>query len=122
VTGLATETLLLAPLALAWLVWVQLHGDGAFGERLTIDVLLVASGLVTAVPLALFAFGARRIRLSTVGLVQYIGPTLQFLLGVFVFGESFTMERGVGFALIWTALAVYAGDSLWRNRKARALG
>lgn len=121
VTGLATETLVLAPFAFAWLVWAQLHGGGAFGDSLPIDALLVGSGLVTALPLALFAFGARRIRLSTVGLVQYIGPTLQFLLGVFLFNEAFTQQRGIGFALIWTALAIYAGDSLWRNRKARAL-
>jgi chloramphenicol-sensitive protein RarD len=120
VTGLATETLLLAPFALAWLAWVHASGGGTFGARPAVDLLLVASGLVTAVPLALFAYGARRIRLSTVGLVQYIGPTLQFLLGVFLFNEAFTRERGIGFALIWTALAIYAADSLWRNRRAQA--
>ena len=68
-------------------------------------------------PLASFAYGARLIPLSTVGLVQYIGPSLQFLLGVVVFKEAFTVERGIGFAFIWTALAVYAADGLWRNRR-----
>jgi chloramphenicol-sensitive protein RarD len=66
----------------------------------------------------LFAYGARRIPLSTVGLVQYVGPTLQFLIGVFVFGEAFTRTRALGFVMIWTALAIYAGDTLWRNRRA----
>jgi chloramphenicol-sensitive protein RarD len=68
-------------------------------------------------PLALFAYGARQIPLSTVGLVQYIGPTLQFLLGVLVFKEAFSVQRGVGFLFIWSALAIYAGDGLWRSRR-----
>jgi chloramphenicol-sensitive protein RarD len=118
VPGLATETLLLAPFAMAFLLWLQMQGTGAFGHAAPhINALLLGSGLVTALPLALFAYGARLIPLSTVGLVQYIGPTLQFLLGVWVFQEAFTLQRGVGFLFIWTALAVYAGDGLWRSRK-----
>jgi chloramphenicol-sensitive protein RarD len=118
VPGLATETLLLAPLALAFLAWMHVQGTAAFGQSPPhINALLLGSGLVTALPLALFAYGARLIPLSTVGLVQYIGPSLQFLLGVTVFKEAFNMERGIGFAFIWTALAVYAADGLWRNRR-----
>ena len=118
VPGLATETLLLMPFACGFLVWLQLQGTGAFGHAAPhVNVLLLGSGLVTALPLALFAYGARLIPLSTVGLVQYIGPTLQFLLGVWVFHEAFTLQRGVGFLFIWTALAVYAGDGLWRSRR-----
>ena len=118
VPGLATETLLLAPFALGFLLWVEMRGSGAMGHSAPhIDALLLGSGLVTALPLALFAYGARLIPLSTVGLVQYIGPTLQFLLGVWVFHEAFTLQRGVGFLFIWTALAVYAVDGLWRNRR-----
>jgi chloramphenicol-sensitive protein RarD len=118
VPGLATETLLLAPFALGFLLWMEAQGTAAFGHAaLHINALLLGSGLVTALPLALFAYGARLIPLSTVGLVQYIGPSLQFLLGVVVFREAFTFERGIGFALIWTALALYAADGLWRNRK-----
>jgi chloramphenicol-sensitive protein RarD len=121
VPGLATETLLLAPFALAYLWWLEQQGTAAFLHAPThVDVLLVASGLVTALPLALFAYGARRIPLSTVGLVQYIGPTLQFLLGVWVFHEAFDLQRGIGFVFIWTALAVYAGNGLWRNRRQMA--
>ena len=118
VPGLATETLLLLPFAFGLLMWMEVRGTGAFGHAAPhINALLLGSGLVTALPLALFAFGARLIPLSTVGLVQYIGPTLQFLLGVWVFHEAFTLQRGVGFLFIWTALAVYAGDGLWRSRK-----
>jgi chloramphenicol-sensitive protein RarD len=118
VPGLATETLLLAPFALGFLVWLEAQGTAAFAhESLRIDALLLGSGLVTALPLALFAYGARLIPLSTIGLVQYIGPSLQFLLGVMVFKEAFSVERGLGFAIIWTALAIYAADGLWRNRR-----
>jgi chloramphenicol-sensitive protein RarD len=118
VPGLATETLLLLPFAFGFLLWMQLQGTGAFGHAAPhVNALLLGSGLVTALPLALFAYGARLIPLSTVGLVQYIGPTLQFLLGVWVFHEAFTLQRGIGFAFIWSALAVYASDGLWRSRR-----
>jgi len=120
VPGLATETLLLAPFASAWLLWLEWRGTGALGHAAThLNVMLVGSGLVTALPLALFAYGARRIPLSTVGVVQYIGPTLQFLTGVWIFREPFSPERGIGFLFIWSALAVYAADGLWRNRRWR---
>jgi len=118
VPGLAVETLLLLPLALAWLVWCEMQGTGAFGHQgRAVDGLLIGSGLVTALPLSLFAYGARRIRLSTVGLLQYLGPTLQFLCGVFVFHEPFPHTRLVGFAIIWAALGIYVGDNLWRRRR-----
>jgi chloramphenicol-sensitive protein RarD len=119
VPGLATETLLLAPFAVALLAWNEAQGVAALGHSSAlVNALLVGSGLVTAIPLVLFAYGARRIPLSTVGLVQYIGPTLQFLIGVLVFHEAFSLSRGIGFAFIWIALAVYAADGLWRSRKA----
>lgn len=119
VPGLATETLLLAPFAVVLLAWNEMQGVAALGHSTAlVNTLLVGSGLITAIPLVLFAFGARRIPLSTVGLVQYIGPTLQFLIGVLVFNEAFSFSRGIGFAFIWIALAVYAADGLWRSRKA----
>ena len=118
VPGLAVETLLLLPLSIGWLAWCELQGTGAFGHQgRGIDALLVGSGIVTALPLTLFAYGARRIRLSTVGLLQYFGPTLQFLCGVFVFHEAFPRTRLVGFAIIWSALAIFIADNLWRNRR-----
>jgi chloramphenicol-sensitive protein RarD len=118
VPGLATETLLLAPFAVALLLWFESRGTGAFGHSSTaIHALLIGSGLITALPLALFAYGARLIPLSTVGLVQYIGPTLQFLIGVLVFHEAFPLTRAIGFMFIWAALALYAADGAWRTQR-----
>ena len=121
VPGLATETLLLAPFAVAFLAWCELRGTGALGHASAgVNALLVGSGLITALPLALFAYGARLIPYSTIGIVQYIGPTLQFLIGVFVFHEAFTAERAVGFVMIWAALAIYAADGAYRTRRRRS--
>jgi chloramphenicol-sensitive protein RarD len=120
ITGLTVETLLLAPLAIAFLVWRG--GDGAFGAQGGwIDALLLASGVFTAVPLMLFAFGVRRVPLATIGLIQYLGPTLQLLIGVWLFGEAFTHVQALGFGLIWGALALYAIDGLWRRRRTAAV-
>jgi chloramphenicol-sensitive protein RarD len=77
------------------------------------------SGPLTAIPLILFAFGARRIPYSTVGLLQYIAPTIQLLLAVLIFREPFGGPRAIGFTLIWTALAIYAADGVWRARRVR---
>jgi len=116
--GLATETLLLLPAGVAYLVWCESAGTGAFGHTgPMIDLLLIGSGLITAAPLALFAYGAKRIAYSTVGVIQYIGPTLQLLLGVLAYGEPFPATRMTGFGLIWLALAIYLVDSLWRSRR-----
>ena len=120
ITGLSVETLLLAPLALGYLLW--LGEAGAFGAHgAAIDGLLVASGLFTAVPLMLFAFGVRRVPLATIGLIQYLGPSLQLGIGVWLFGEPFTYVQGIGFGLIWGALAIYALDGLWRRRRPLAV-
>jgi chloramphenicol-sensitive protein RarD len=118
IAGLGAETLLIAPVAAAYLVWLQATGAGVFGSSsLLIEVMLVAGGLVTAIPLALFAFGARLIPYSTVGLIQYIGPSMQLLLGIFLYHEPFTTTRAVGFGLIWMALIVYGADGLLRARR-----
>jgi chloramphenicol-sensitive protein RarD len=115
VTGLAAETALLMPFGLGWLAWQHVAGAGMFGGADPLrSVWLVAGGLVTAVPLALFAFGTRRIEYATVGIAQYIGPTLQLALGIFLFGEAFPPARAFGFGLIWAALVIYAGEGLWR--------
>ncbi len=120
ITGLGAETLLIAPLGLAYLLWLEAQGTGVFGHvSRTLDLLLFLGGLITAVPLALFAYGARLIPYSTIGLIQYIGPTLQLLLGIFLFREPFTLARAIGFALIWAALLVYAADGLLRARRQR---
>jgi chloramphenicol-sensitive protein RarD len=118
--GLTLETLMLAPLALGWIFWLSSQGQGHFGQgELRTDVLLLAAGPFTAIPLLLFAYGARRITLTTLGLLQYLGPSIQFLLGVYVYDEPFDDNRAVGFVLIWLALAVYSVAS-WRARPQKA--
>ena len=119
VPGLAIETLLLAPVALGFIAWWQARGAGAFGHPpVLVSLLLAGSGLITALPLALFATGARLIPYSVVGIIQYIGPTLQLLLGVFLYGEPFAGARAVGFCIIWAGLAVFVADGLLRSRRA----
>lgn len=117
--GLTMETLLLFPLAGAWLGVMAMHGETGFaGAPLSTQLLLAAAGPITAIPLLLFAAGARRIPLSLLGLLQYIGPTLQLLIGVWVYDEPFGGARLLGFGLIWGALALYSAESLWQNRLA----
>lgn len=117
VVGLAAETTLLTPFALATLWWLNTRGELGFGTTPFFTIWLFLSGIVTAVPLALFAMGARLIPYSTVGIIQYMAPTLQMLCGVLVFGEPFPQARVLGFAFIWSALIVYAADGLLRARK-----
>ena len=120
--GLAIETLLLFPAAAAYLVMLTLEERNGFATAsTTTQWLLVAAGPITAIPLLLFAAGARRIPLSLLGLLQYIGPTLQLLLGVWLYHEPFGGARLAGFALIWGALAVYSLESLWQTWRARQL-
>jgi chloramphenicol-sensitive protein RarD len=110
-TGLLIETALLAPFAAGYLLLLGARGSGALGARgPVIDTLLVMAGAVTALPLVLFAHGARRLPLSTVGLIQYISPSCQFLLAVLLFREPFTAAHAATFACIWLALALLAWD------------
>ncbi len=121
--GLATETVLLMPLAAAYLIVCELHGTGALGrDGGAVRALLIGSGLVTAVPLFLFAYAARLLPYSTVGVLQYIGPSLQLACGVLIFHERFDGARAAGFMLIWVALAIYAADGMLRARAAQPLG
>ena len=116
--GLATETLLLTPLAVGYLAWCEAGGTGALTTAgPVIAALLIGSGVVTAVPLVLFAYGARALPYSTVGVLQYIGPSLQLACGVLFYGETFGPARAAGFALLWAGLLLYAGDGLWRARR-----
>jgi chloramphenicol-sensitive protein RarD len=121
IPGLAVENLLLLPLALGWLVWVELAGDASFlHQPAWKDVLLIIGGALTALPLIGFAYGARRIPLSLIGLLQYIAPTLQLLCGVLLLGEPFVAEQAIGFGMIWCGLAIYAVDG-WRRARRRVL-
>ena len=121
VEGLTLETMLLAPLAFAAIVIWSLQGHSTFpAPDVLTNLWLIALGPITAVPLLLFAAGARRLSMTTLGLLQYIGPSIQFVLGVWVFHEPFTPARLAGFALIWIALLVYSADG-WRvTRRAAA--
>lgn len=120
-TGLAVETALMAPLAFAYLVWRHFSGQGALGRaEPSIQALILCAGVVTSVPLLLFAYGAKRIRLSTLGLLQYISPTVQFAIGIWVYHEAFSRERAWTFAFIWAGLAIYTVDNLWAQQKPRA--
>jgi chloramphenicol-sensitive protein RarD len=106
--GFFLEVLILAPPALAYVLWLQAHGTSHFSTALPGDLaLLLLCGPVTATPLLLYAFGAKLLRLSTIGIMQYIGPTLILLMAVFVFGEPFGGVRAVAFMLIWAALVLY---------------
>jgi chloramphenicol-sensitive protein RarD len=121
ITGLTAEVMVLLPLAAAWLGWQGWRGALHFGTGAGVTALLSVSGVVTAVPLILFAVGVRRLRLSTVGLLQYLNPTMQFSLAVFLFGEPFSRWHAAAFACIWISLAVYSADALARGRgEARA--
>ncbi|WP_295994213.1 EamA family transporter RarD [Rugamonas sp.] len=117
--GLAFETIILLPPALAYVGWLSWHGQNSFinsahdGTRW----LLAAAGPITAIPLLMFAAGARRIPLSVLGLLQYVAPTMQMLLGLWFFHEHFTAQRLAGFAVIWGALALYVAEGLWRGRE-----
>jgi len=114
--GLTLETALLFPLAFGYLLWLGTHHQSAFVEGTTaMRWLLVAAGPVTAVPLLLFAAGARRIPLSLLGLLQYIGPTIQLLIGVFLYHEPFGGAKVIGYAMIWAALVLYTTETLWQN-------
>ena len=120
-SGLFVETLVLVPLALLYLVWifVQQGGLGVEGEPFYMTTLIL-TGPATAVPLLLFAFAVQRLRLTTIGMLQYIGPSIQFLVAIFILHEPINATQLVSFGLIWLSLIVYSGDSVLRRRPAIA--
>jgi chloramphenicol-sensitive protein RarD len=113
--GLLLETACAAPVAALYLLW--LGSAGQFGNAMTIDALLIASGAVTAIPLLLFAVGARRLPLVTLGFLQYIAPSLTFLLAIFYYDEPMNLPRLLAFAAIWAGLALYSTDLLLQRRQ-----
>jgi chloramphenicol-sensitive protein RarD len=120
VPALGFESSVLFLPTVAYLAWAEFAGLSSFTHQTVLtDALLVSSGLVTAIPLILFAYGAQRIPYSLVGILQYLGPSLQLACGVLIFGEPFSATQAVGFGCIWLALAIYAADGLWRMRHAR---
>ncbi|MDC0335977.1 EamA family transporter RarD [Pseudodesulfovibrio sp.] len=120
--GLFLETMVLAPVALIYLVKLQLTGSSGFlAGNTEIDLLLIGAGAATAMPLIGFAYGARRLQLTTLGILQYSAPSIAFMLGVFLYDEPFGPSHLLTFGLIWAGLAVYTGDSVRTIRKQRRI-
>ena len=119
ISGLGVESLYLLLPALATLLWFEGHGSGGFGGAwgIGLSLLLVMGGALTALPLIGFAYAVRRVPLSVVGVMQYIAPTLQLLIGVLVFNEAFDRDRAIGFGLIWAGLAIFAIHGFARSRR-----
>ena len=111
----------LAPFALAFLAWLAYSGTLEFGGDLGTDLLLILAGPITAVPLMFFALAARRLRLSTVGLTQFIAPSLHFILAVVVYGEAFSAVHAFAFGFIWLGLFIFSTDSIRRDRRQRRM-
>lgn len=116
ITSVTLEVMLIAPIALAWLAWI---GGGVYGSNLTESALLMFSGILTGGPLILFAYAAQRLAYASIGIIQYLNPTLQFTVAVALFGEVFTVFHAIAFALIWTGLAIYSSQSVLQERAAR---
>ncbi len=115
--GLTVETLLLSPFALGYILYLANLQQGNFlAGTLRLDILLPLSGVVTAVPLLLFVGAARRLRLSTIGFLQYITPSLHFILAVGLYGEPFSQGHFISFLFIWAGLGIYSGDAVWKIR------
>jgi chloramphenicol-sensitive protein RarD len=122
VTGLTVEMLLCLPIAIGFVIWLFSTGEPTVAKSTSgTQLLLLASGVVTIVPLICFSAAARRLRLSTVGLLQFIAPTCQFLLAVFAFGEKLDLFRIIAFVLIWIAIILYSIDSIRSARQSHAL-
>ena len=120
IPALGLESSILFLPGLAYLIWAETAGVGSFGHQNTLtDLMLTGSGLITALPLILFAYGAQRIPYSLVGILQYVAPSLQLMCGVLLYGESFSRVQLLGFGCIWLALGIYATDGLLRLRQAR---
>jgi len=122
VSGLGVESVYLFLPALALMLWGEAHGSGGFlnGWGFGLNLLLIVAGALTALPLIGFAYAVRRVPLSVVGLMQYIAPTLQFLIGALILHEAFDRDRAIGFVFIWVALAIFVLESLWRTRRQAA--
>lgn len=115
--GLTLETGIGFPVAIAYLGFVGIGGSGAFLHNgVSVDMLLIGAGVVTTIPLLMFASAAKQIPLTVVGLLQYIAPTIQFLIGVFVYKEQFDFAHFIGFSIVWVALIIFALESYVANR------
>ena len=120
--GFTLETGAIFVPALAYLIYLEAAGQGAFGHTtIPMTALLALTGIATGVPLLWFGTAARQIKLSTLGFLQYIAPTLQFLIGVLVYNEDFSPDRIIGFSVIWAALLLYSLEGIFARRKASSV-
>jgi chloramphenicol-sensitive protein RarD len=118
--GLTLETAVFFLPAFGYLFFLEVGETAAFGHISTATtLLLLGTGIATSVPLLLFAYGARLVTLTTLGILQYMAPTMQFLIGVLIYNEPFTSQRIIGFTIIWIALAIYSGENVWERRQRR---
>src|SRR6266568_459044 len=123
IPGLFIETVLLVPLAIAYLIFLKTNGQLIFGSAdISLSILLVSTGIVTALPQVWFGHAAQHLRLTTLGFLQYLAPTGTFFLGVFVYHEPFTRNDLITFAMIWIALVIFTGEAVirWRSARTRA--
>ena len=121
-TGMTLETLLMLPFALAYLAYHAHQGSLVFGSLGGLQTaVLVGSGVVTVLPLLMFAAGAKRITMSDLGMIQYISPSMQFLLGLTLFGEAFDVQRFTGYLWVWLGIAVYVAGVVWKQKANRAV-
>ena len=119
--GLTIETVILMPVALGIVLWAAASPEGTlFGTDATLSALIAFSGVATAIPLLLFAIAARRMAYSTLGFIQFLAPTIVFLLGLFVFGQQLRSVQLASFLLIWAAIAIFVADLWFKSRKAKA--
>ena len=119
VQGFVIETTMLLPFSIAYALWISINGTMQFATTSSNTFLLIMCGPVTAIPLMLFSSGAKRLRYSTIGILQYIAPTGMFLIAVFIFNEPVGFWKLVSFAFIWVALTIYSVDAIRLDRKAR---
>lgn len=123
IEGLTVETFALMPLAIGFLLWLELTSRASFGHEGTVNsLLLIGTGVLTAIPLLCFGGAATRLSLTSIGLLQYLTPTVQFLLGVFIFGENMSDARWAGFVLVWFALSLFTYDAIVNRRRALRRG
>ena len=117
VYGLTLETGIVFPIALIYLTFVQTNGSGAFlHDGAIVDILLIGAGIVTTIPLLMFASAAKQIPLNMVGILQYLAPTFQFLIGVFIYKEPFDHNHLIGFSIVWVALVIFAAENIIARR------
>jgi len=116
-SGLTLETMLLAPIALGWMIWKSPSLGEAFGSTPGNAALVISSGIATATPLFFFGYATRTLRLTTLGVLQFLAPTLQFLIGWLVYDEPMSATRLVSFSFVWLAIAVYAADAIGKRKR-----